>query len=252
MINRRFFYNTSIMTTQLMKIKQCKKVIITGGVAVGKSSICSAIYKYLDDHNIKWVYIPEYIDVKEDGLEMLNKYLKKEITVFEFQKYVINYYDEYLSQLTLDGDELLMFERGIDDAITCFSNLDYSNNGLTTAEFCELYELVKIYDRKYNIPSYFLDDSKIFIPVKTDDSKRDGNIIGSIINNRNNNNIVIGLYNTDKTCYERMLTRNRPGEKEAYSLETISKFNYTYSKLYQILMTKGKLNFVSLGKLIKV
>lgn len=240
------------MSSQLNKIQQCKKIIITGGVAVGKSSICKAIYDYFDNKNIKWIYIPEYIDIKEDGLEMLNKYLKKEITVFEFQKYVIDYYDEYLGSLIVDGDEVLIFERGIDDAITCFSNLDYSNGGLTTNEFCSLYELVKSYDKKYNIPSYFINDNKIFIPIKTENSKRDGNIIGSIINNRNDDNIVIGLYNTDKICYERMLIRNRPGEKEAYSLETISKFNYTYSKLYQILMTNGELNFVSLGKLIKM
>lgn len=239
------------MNSQIEKIQQCKKVIITGGVAVGKSSICSAIYNYLNDKNINWIYIPEYIDVKEDGLEMLNKYLKKEITVYEFQKYVINYYDEYLSNLTLNGNELLIFERGIDDAITCFSNLDYSNGGLTTEEFCSLYELVKAYDKKYNLPSYFIDDGKIFIPVKTENSKRDGNIIGSIIDNRFNNNIVIGLYNSDNTCYERMLIRNRPGEKEAYSKEVISNFNYTYSKLYQILMKNNKIDFISLGKLIK-
>ena len=239
------------MNSHLERIKVCKKVIIAGGVAVGKSSIITAITKYLEAHNIKWVIVPEYIDVKEDGLEMLNKYLTKKITVYEFQKYVINYYAEYLDNLYIDGDEVLIFERAIDDAITCFSNIDYNKGGLTTDEFCKLYELVKKYDIKYNIPSYFIEDGKIFIPMKTEDSTRDGNIIGSIIANRNNNNIVIGLYNYDRTCYERMLIRNRPGEKEAYTLEVIAKFNYTYQKLYQLLMTKGKINFVILGKLIK-
>lgn len=239
------------MNSHIERIKACKKVIIAGGVAVGKSSIITAITNYLDTQHIKWIIVPEYIDVKEDGLEMLNKYLTKKITVYEFQEYVINYYAEYLDNLDVEGDEVLIFERAIDDAITCFSNLDYNKGNLTIDEFCKLYELVKKYDKKYNVPSYFIDDGKIFIPIRTEDSTRDGNIIGSIIANRNNNNIVVGLYNFDKVCYERMLIRNRPGEKEAYSLEVISKFNYTYQKLYQLLMTKGNIDFILLGKLIK-
>ena len=239
------------MNSQVSKIQGCKKVIIAGGVAVGKTSIISALTEYLDKEHVKWIYIPEYIDVKTDALDKLNKYLRKEISSYEFQKYVINYYDEYLQKIELSGDEILIFERGIDDAITCFSNLDYSNNRLTINELCDIYNLAKSIDVKYNIPSYFLDDNKIFIPIKTENSNRDGKIIGSIICNRNNDNIVIGLYNFDKICYDRMLGRNRPGEKEAYTLETISRFNHTYNKLYQILMARGKLDFISLGKLIK-
>lgn len=239
------------MNSHIERIKACKKVIIAGGVAVGKSSIITALTNYLDTQHIKWIIVPEYIDVKNDGLEMLNKYLSKQITVFTFQEYVINYYAEYLDQLDVNGDEVLIFERAIDDAITCFSNLDYNKGNLTIDEFCKLYDLVKKYDKKYNIPSYFIDDNKIFIPIRTENSIRDGNIIGSVIANRINSNIVVGLYNFDKVCYERMLIRNRPGEKEAYTLEIISNFNYTYQKLYELLMTKGKIDFLLLGKLIK-
>lgn len=239
------------MFSQIEKIKKCVKVVIAGGVAVGKSSIINNLTEYLTTNNIKYILIPEYIDVLDNALDMLNKYLKGEITVFTFQNYVIDYYDGYLSQLQLNGDEILIFERGIDDAITCFSNLDYSKGKLTTDEFCRLYEKVKKYDDIYNMPSYFLDDDKIFIPIKTVEASRDGNIIGSIIKNRFNDNIVIGLYNDNNTCYKRMLIRNRPGEKEAYSKEVISRFNYTYSKLYQILMKNNKIDFISLGKLIK-
>lgn len=239
------------MNSQIEKIRACKKVIIAGGVAVGKSSIISSVSRYLDTQGVKWIYVPEYIDVKEDGLEQLNKYLRGEITVYEFQKYVIEYYDEYLSQLKVDGDEVLIFERGIDDAITCFSNLDYASGKLTIEELCKLYELVKSYDVKFNVPSYFTTSDRIFLPVKTEDSTRDGNIIGSVICNRTSDNIIIGLYNFDEVCYQRMLHRNRPGEKEAYTPEIISKFNYTYSKLYQVLMSNGKIDFISLGKLLK-
>ena len=239
------------MFSSIDKIKRCQKIIISGGVAVGKSSIISAVTKYLDSQGIKWVYIPEYIDVKEDGLQKLNEYLRGEMPVFDFQTYVIEYYNEYIGNLVLNGDEVLIFERGIDDAITCFSNLDHASGKLTIEDFCKLYELAKKYDVKYNIPSYFIPGDHIFLLVKTEDSTRDGNIIGSIICNRLEDNIIIGLYNTDEVCFNRMLHRGRPGEKESYSLEVISRFNYTYSRLYRSLMDSGKIDFISLGKLLK-
>ena len=182
-------------------IRKVKKVIISGGVAVGKSSIIESLTNYLKEHNHKYIHIPEYIDVKPDALDMLNKYLTKQISAFEFQEYVTNFYNEYLSTLKINGDEILIFERGPDDGITCFSNLDYNKDNITEQEFFKLYNLALSYDKKFNLPSYFNDDDKIFIPIKTQDAERDGNIIGSIITNRNNNNIIIGLYNSNDICY---------------------------------------------------
>ena len=201
-------------------IRNAKKVIISGGVAVGKSSRIDQVIKYLNVMNIKYIYVPEYIDEKADGLEMLQKYLNGVISVFTFQKYVIEYYDEYLRNLDLskysENEELIiLFERGIDDAITCFTNLDYNNKNksITSDEVIKLYNLAISIDKKYDIPSYFIKDDKIFIPIQTEDYKRDGNIIGSIITNRSKNNIIIGLYNFNDTCFNRMMERNRPGEK---------------------------------------
>ena len=86
------------MSSNLNKIRQAKKVIISGGVAVGKSSIIKHLMIYLDEHNKKYIHIPEYIDVKKDALMMLNKYFNKEISAYTFQKYVTNSYDEILSK----------------------------------------------------------------------------------------------------------------------------------------------------------
>ena len=69
-----------------MSVKTARKVVITGSVAVGKSSIISAVCSELSKKNVKWTFVPEYVDAKEDGLEMLNKYLHDKITAFEFQK----------------------------------------------------------------------------------------------------------------------------------------------------------------------
>lgn len=234
-----------------MSVKDCRKVIITGGVAVGKSSIVSVVCEELTKSNANWVFIPEYIDVKENGLEMLNKYLKGDITVYEFQSYVIKFYEWYLNEIKLNGDELLIFERSVDDSVTCFSNMDNKNNKLSTADFLKLYEEAKRIDKEYNIPSYLLGNDFVFIPIKTVDIQRDGKLIAEIIKNRIGENIIIGLYNSDEQCYKRMCERNRPGEKDSYTKESISNFNYHYKQLYKELMTDGQIRFASLGRLIK-
>ena len=236
-------------------IKACRKVVITGGVAVGKTSITKQVCDYLDELNIKWLIVPEYIDIYDDGLEMLNKYLNHIITAFEFQKYVIRFYDEYLQKLEreqrIDENTILVFERTVDDSITCFSNLDYRKGNISLLELCELYnDAVKI-DIQYNLPSYFISGNRIFIPIKNDEVERDGKIIANIIDYKIKNNIIIGLYNTDHDCFERMVKRNREGEIESYTQDVIAKFNNTYNNLYNLLMSQDIVDFIDLGKLSK-
>ena len=239
------------MATLIDHIKKCKKVIITGAVGVGKSTIIDSVKTYLNSTNVKWIYIPEYIDVKEDALDQLNKYLHKEISVFEFQSYIIRFYEEYLTSLTdITGEEILIFERGLSDAIACFSNLDYYHGHLTFEEFYELFQMARNVEDKFDMPSYFTNADRFFLPVKTKDPRSDGEIIGSVIINRHVHNIVIGLYNSAKTCYERMLVRNRPGEAESYPYERIKSFTTSYDRLYAILMKHDKIDFTYLRKLI--
>ena len=222
-----------------------RKIIITGSVAVGKSSIIKNVLNKLK----KTVHVPEYIDYCEDGVEMLNKYFRKEITPFAFQKYILNFYDNYFKNLVLDGDEIMIFERMVDDGITCFSNLDNKRGELSDKEFSQLYEMAKEVDLKYNIPSYFVNKGFTFIPIKTVDSIKDGNMIANIIENRDDN-IIIGLYNEPSRCFERMLERNREGEKEAYSKDYINQLCMHYKKLYKILMSEEPLRFTSVGTLL--
>lgn len=233
-------------------IRKCRKVIITGGVAVGKSSIVNVVCEELTKKDKNWILVPEYLDVKDDGLEMLNKYFENKISVYEFQTYILNYYEWYLKNVKVSDDDIIIFERSIDDGITCFSNADNARGKLSISEFHDLFEKAKQLDEKYNIPSYILKNDFIFIPIKTVDVQKDGKLITEIINNREGENIIIGLYNTDDRCYERMLKRNREGETSSYTKQSISEFNYHYKQLYKELMDRdGEMRFVSLGKLIK-
>ena len=225
-----------------------RKIVITGAVAVGKSSIIKAVISKLQEQHMKIIHVPEYIDYKEDGLKMLNHYFSHRITPYEFQEYILKFYDDYFKSLILDGDEIMIFERMVDDGITCFSNLDNKRGALSDKEFSDLYEGAKAIDTKYNIPSYFINEGFTFIPIKTVDSAKDGDMIAHIILNRDDN-IIIGLYNEPERCYQRMLSRNREGESKAYTETYIKNMSNHYKKLYKVLMSEEPLRFTSVGKL---
>lgn len=106
-------------------------------------------------------------------------------------------------------------------------------------------------DAKYNIPSYLIGNDFVFIPIKTVDIQRDVKLIAEIIRNRVGENIIIELYNSDEQCYKRMCERNRSGEMNSYTKESIHMFNYHYNQLYKQLMFEEISRFASLGKLIK-
>ena len=48
-------------------VYNARKIVITGCIAVGKSSVVQAVQDVLTSKSIKWVTIPEYIDYREDG-----------------------------------------------------------------------------------------------------------------------------------------------------------------------------------------
>ena len=55
------------------------QIDITGPIGVGKSTIIESIKSHFE--NV--VHIPEYINGDENGIVMLNKFINKEITIFE-------------------------------------------------------------------------------------------------------------------------------------------------------------------------
>ena len=218
----------------------CRKVIVTGGVGVGKSSILEAAQKELTNLGIKHHIVPEYIDVLPDAVERLGKYLRCEESSYSFQQYVINYYDYYFSNTDFGDAEVLLFERGTDDPVVCFANMDNAKGRLKDNEFEEIRQLGIKISKKWNMPSYYSsDDSSVFIPMKTINAELDGKLVAHIVNSRPGVNIVIGLYNDDETCYQRMIKRNRPGEADVYTRGYITQFNNIYNKLYKSLMSPG-------------
>jgi deoxyadenosine/deoxycytidine kinase len=242
---------------QIETIKLLKKIIITGSVAVGKSSIVNYVKQELESKNYNVILVPEYIDYLSDGVTMLNKYFKSIITPYEFQLYILNYYETYLNNLANQTNEIsknsiILFERCIDDGITCFSNLDNKKGKLSNTELNDLLERALKINQKYNLPTYFKNTNQTFIPIKTEDIELDSLLISSVIQLRSKYpNIIIGLYNSPEICYERLQERNREGESKFYDYEYIKTLSKHYKRLYKSLMhSRYPLSLTTIGSLM--
>ena len=229
-----------------------QKVIITGGVAVGKTSVMNAVQKYLKEYQKPFQVVPEYIDGLDDGLVELNKYLRRDISSYQFQSYVINYYPWFFENKVDKNIDLLLFERTVDDSIIVFSNLDnHQKLTLSDEEFMKVFNRAKEINEKYDIPSYISNKNFEFIPIKTTNSDLAGKMIAAIIMVRSDANLVFGLHNDDDECYNRMITRNRPGERDVYTPQAIANFNNIYRNLYSKLSKNGEIRFTDMGIYLK-
>ena len=229
------------------------KLIITGGVGVGKTTTINSVCQALTNKGVKYIVVPEYIDGDENGNNMLDKFINHDITAFEFQYYILQYFDDYLSKLKIAGDEILIFERLPDDSVTCFANINVKNKLISEEEFKVLYTTCVNLDKKYNLPSYFTNFSNNdLLFCKT---FRTGDNVNEIISRlnysiKNNKNLLVGLYNSNDECLLRIRQRNRPSEVKSYTIDVVNRFNTHYEIIYNILRNNRHLEYEDLHSLI--
>lgn len=235
-------------------IKTCKKIVITGGVGVGKTTTINHIKRLLDGVNIKYINVPEYIDGdKHNGKRMLEDYLNKRMSAFDFQYYILNYYDRYLNSLHIDENTIMLFERLPDDSITCFANRENKKGLLKDSELYTLYTYASDINEFYGIPSYFTlrDDKNVNISIIKSDNSH--NIAEQIINkclSLEYNLFVVCLYNTPEECLRRIHKRGIQSEINCYDINTVKEFNIHYTNLYSLFMNNEFLRFCDIGKLL--
>lgn len=230
-------------------LQECLKVVITGGVGVGKTTLINRIYETNKYYNI--IRIPEYIVGHKLGMRYLSDYLNKKISAYSFQHFILQYFDEFIPKIFNEKYEaskknVLLFERVPDDTITCFVNNQYKNNLLTHDEFYKLFSYSIEINKKYNLPTYF-DYLNNFILLKSDDVAYNTDIVLNRFNDLSN--LLVGLYNTPKICYNRMLQRGREAEKDNYTIQDIESFNNSYNKLYEMFMNGKRLKLSTIGML---
>lgn len=246
--------NTNERTCDI--IKKCKKIVITGGVGVGKSTTIKHLKEIFECTNIHYIIIPEYINGDGDnGVEMLNRYLNHDIDSFTFQYYILTFYDRYLNNLQPTEDTVLIFERLPDDSITCFANKANKNKELTNEDLFQLFKYSQEITKRYNLPSYFTMDNNqttnISI-IKSDDTRKIASQVYDMYVSSNKHDLyLICLYNTSEECMKRIHKRGIPSEIQHYSLNEIKQFNRHYTKLYTLFMTGETLRYCDIGKLLE-
>ena len=217
-------------------VRKCKKVVITGPVGVGKTTILSEICKHLDG-KVKYMLVPEYIDVLDDATEKLAKYLKGELSSYNFQRYVSVYYIQYLERIAKDvtEDTVLIFERVPDDALWCFIKMDQMKGLITPKEYRHLSQLIAKMNEYFNLPCYTKTSNQSALIIKSDELSINAKVAAEFIKDSSHAKIVIGLFNDVKICYDRVLKRARPGE-DSYNFNGIFMFNQCYANMYKNLM----------------
>ena len=230
------------------------KLIITGGVGVGKTTTINGMCQLLTQHGMNYIVVPEYIDGDVNGYNMLDMFINKYITPFEFQYYILKYFDNYLENLQPQPNDVLIFERLPDDSVTCFANIEYKNKRISDAEFEILYTKCKKLDEKYNLPSYFTNfenNNLLFCKTfRTGDNLT--NIYDTLMSSiKENKNLLVGLYNNNDECLLRIRQRGRPSEVRTYTLDKVDIFNTHYERIYNRLRNNKYIKFEHLKELIK-
>lgn len=235
-------------------IKKCTKIIITGSVGVGKTTIISYLKQLFNNRNIPFITIPEYIDGDgERGKRMLDDYLNNRICAFDFQYYILNFYDRYLNNLIIGENTIMIFERLPEDSVTCFANYANKRGLMSDDQLYKLFKYSQEITQIYNLPSYFQihNNKDIFISIiKSDDSFDIANQIINKCLSYDYKLYLICLYNTSNECLERIHKRGIESEINSYDIHTIERFNKHYTNLFTLFINNESLRYCEIGKLL--
>ena len=219
---------------------------ITGPIGVGKSTIIESIKSHFE--NV--IHIPEYINGDDNGVVMLNKFINKEITIFEFQKYILDYYKNF--QINLKNNSICVYERVPDDSIFIFSNYQYQIGTLDKINMYDLYSYAQYINNIKHIINYRTTNINYSV-VKNDDYNRCIKEINNIITNDIKNNIhnrVIILDIDFNTTLERINKRSREGENN-YNINYLRDIYIIYKNLINLKINNKILNFDNMNLLTK-
>ena len=107
-------------------------ICLSGPVGCGKTTILNLLKKQL----IFCYVVPEYIDALDDAKSKLQQYLDGTFSAFEFQNYILDYFEKVADELkdcTLF--HYVLVERCPVEGILFFAKLDLLNNRLTQNEY---------------------------------------------------------------------------------------------------------------------
>ena len=238
----------SMVGTEIFE--KCLKIFIAGPVGVGKTTFINNIQKQIPEGSRIHI-IPEYVDGDPEGPEILKKFLNKEMNNFQFQMYILEFYEKYIISILpeVHEEDIIVFERLPDEGVVCFANITYHEQGLTKNDMRELINKVLELDVRFGLPSLL--NLKLhnfsFNTMKTVNPESSAAVAKSTIDLAKllNQHIVIGLYNTPEVCYKRILQRARDGEG-VYSYSNVERFTRIYANIYRNVLASKDITVDSL------
>jgi deoxyadenosine/deoxycytidine kinase len=219
-----------------------KQLVITGGVAAGKSTMCQIIANSVSN-DVKVEMIPEYI-CSVEGQRLLPMYLSGEISDTTFQNYICDYYSNVYNKINFKSS-FVISERLPSDSVCCFANIANRKGNYSDYDLLALFNKIQDMNKKFGIISY-LDKSSCDTFIRMSASEYPI-IFDSLLTY---DRVLVGLDVESNTCFDRLHKRNRNGES-AYTKESIDVFTSHYKKLFDYLESdKQRLRFVELGTLL--
>lgn len=205
---------------KLLLMSESQYIIITGQIGAGKTSVCRELLK-----NEDFGFIPEFIEDEEDGTEMLRRSSEKEISVFEFQNYILDHYER---KLQVTHDKRILMERAPEECALIF----FACNDNDKEKLQKLLNRAQYIQNKYSIKVQSSGAAVIQIDTSNKTVEEVASVILNYLKTNQNSGIIFYLTASKQMCVQRVLQRERMGEKgfnEEY-LEIVQKKYDEYLK----------------------
>lgn len=188
-----------------------KVIGIYGPVGSGKSSLLEELKLSIPNSYV----VPEYIDKLPDAETKLKMYLEGSISSFEFQQYILDYFERTANELQNSSYDFIFVERLPVEGIQFFAKLDLQNGRMTNEQYEELLRRAKSLTF-YPDPSNESELTRT-ITIKTD-YLSPHQISQKVIHQLISSNVrIIKLRAELQTLKERIIRRGRECEIEHYS-----------------------------------
>ena len=193
-----------------------KVIGIYGTVGSGKSTLLEEIKSSIPNSYV----IPEYIDALDDAENKLKAYLEGSMPAYDFQQYVLDYFESVSEELKNSHYDFIFVERLPVEGIQFFAKLDLNNKRITNEEYEELLKRAK------SLTFYPDPSTEKSITIKTD--LLSPFQISQLALNYIQTVRIIKLKASLNTIKERIIKRGRSCELEHYSDDYLKFMIETY------------------------
>ena len=198
-----------------MNISQ-SNIVLCGSVAVGKSTILTALLKHMSETHDVQLY-PEFIHDDPIAHEILKLRFNNKISALTFQNFIL---DKWEQMKTLKPSEINIYERLPDDAVEVFARMS-----LNDLEYSTQVERLK----SFHFPKYSDMNSKNTIWIKYNNRfERSPEELTELIETLIKHYQFIVVEVISEMSYENYIKRGRDGE--VYTREQLNALRTNYNQ----------------------